>query len=129
MKCRYTVIGLYVGVVTVVGFAWWYMVFEGGPQITWTDLQRSQSCVEGANTFSCSIFRSAQPSTISMSVLVVVEMFNALNALSENSSLLSHPPWRNLWLIGSIVISMVRTRSTMALSMMRVIENLRRGRV
>lgn len=40
-------------------------------------------------------------------VLVVVEMFNALNALSENASLVVQPPWRNLWLLAAIAVSMV----------------------
>jgi len=53
-----------------------------------------EECVEGAHQYSCSIFlKNRRPSTMSMSVLVVVEMFNALNALSENGSLLTHPPW------------------------------------
>ena len=38
--------------------------------------------------YSCSVFESPHPRTIAMSVLVVVEMFNALNNLSENASLL-----------------------------------------
>jgi hypothetical protein len=37
---------------------------------------------------NCEVFHSRHPTTISMSVLVVVEMFNALNNLSEDSSLL-----------------------------------------
>lgn len=37
---------------------------------------------------ACEPFTSKHPTTISMSVLVVVEMFNALNNLSEDSSLL-----------------------------------------
>jgi len=37
-----------------------------------------------------------------MTVLVIVEMFNALNNISENSSLLVIPPWDNKWLIGAI---------------------------
>lgn len=41
-------------------------------------------------------------------VLVVVEMFNALNALSENASLVVQPPWRNMWLLAAIAVSMVR---------------------
>lgn len=42
-----------------------------------------------------------------MTVLVVVEMFNALNALSENNSLLTLPPWSNLWLLAAIAVSML----------------------
>jgi hypothetical protein len=37
---------------------------------------------------ACEVFHSRHPTTISMSVLVVVEMFNALNNLSEDASLL-----------------------------------------
>lgn len=35
---RYMVIGIYVGVATVFGYAWWFMFYEGGPQITWHQL-------------------------------------------------------------------------------------------
>ena len=103
---RYLVIGIYVGVVTVAGFAWWYLWYEQGPKLTWTQLTSFESCEEGKQPYSCAVFRNRSPSTISMSVLVVVEMFNALNALSENESLLTHPPWSNWWLLGAIAISM-----------------------
>ena len=33
-------------------------------------------------------------------------MFNALNNLSEDSSLLTIPPWDNQWLLGAIATSM-----------------------
>jgi hypothetical protein len=33
-------------------------------------------------------------------------MFNALNALSENQSLLTTPPWSNSWLVAAITVSM-----------------------
>ena len=105
---RYLVVGFYVGLVTVGAFAWWYMSYADGPQLTWTQLTSFEECVEGAHEYSCSIFgkKERRPSTMSMSVLVVVEMFNALNALSENGSLMTHPPWSNPWLVGAIVISM-----------------------
>lgn len=104
---RYLVIGAYVGCVTVAGFAWWYMYFEGGPQLTWAQLTDFQNCQEGQHVFSCDLFKDRRPSTISMTVLVVVEMFNALNALSENNSLLQLPPWSNLWLLAAIAVSML----------------------
>lgn len=43
---------------------------------------------------------------MSLSVLVVIEMFNALNALSEDGSLLQMPPWCNPWLLVAITVSM-----------------------
>ena len=81
---------------------------QEGPQISWRGLTSFQRCTEGSHPYSCAIFADRRPSTIAMTVLVVVEMFNALNALSENSSLLVQPPWRNLWLLAAIAVSMVR---------------------
>ncbi len=42
-------------------------------------------------------------STLSLSVLVVIEMLNALNALSEDGSLVQMPPWKNPMLILAII--------------------------
>mmetsp|Transcript_20634 Transcript_20634/g.57264 ORF Transcript_20634/g.57264 Transcript_20634/m.57264 type:complete len:1008 (+) Transcript_20634:154-3177(+) len=104
---RYIVVGLYVGIATVAGFSWWFMYFEGGPQLSWRELTSFEACVDGQHAYSCKIFSHIQrPSTVSMSVLVTVEMFNALNALSENNSLLVLPPWSNPWLLAAITTSM-----------------------
>ena len=43
--------------------------------------------------------------TLSLTVLVAIEMFNALNALSEDGSLLSVPPWVNPYLIAAMAVS------------------------
>ena len=43
--------------------------------------------------------------SLSLSVLVVIEMLNALNALSEDSSLLQMPPWANPWLLVAMAFS------------------------
>ena len=40
---RYMVIGTYVGLATVGGYAWWFMFFEGGPQISFYQLVRNIS--------------------------------------------------------------------------------------
>merc|ERR1719453_2740479 len=44
-------------------------------------------------------------STLSLSVLVTIEMFNALNALSEDGSLVQMPPWANPWLLVAMLVS------------------------
>lgn len=35
---RYLVVGTYVGAATVFGYAWWFMFYEGGPQISFHQL-------------------------------------------------------------------------------------------
>merc|ERR1719359_1634374 len=58
----------------------------------------------------CSYFThgKAKASTLSLTVLVVIEMLNAFNALSEDGSLIQMPPWTNPWLIlaclGSVLV-------------------------
>lgn len=44
-------------------------------------------------------------STLSLTVLVVIEMLNALNALSEDNSLVTMPPWSNPYLLIAIAFS------------------------
>lgn len=104
---RYLVIGAYVGLATIAGFAWWFLYYEGGPKLPYKELVNFDTCSQRETTYSCNIFEDRHPSTVSMSVLVVVEMFNALNNLSENQSLLVLPPWSNLWLVSSIILTMI----------------------
>ena len=55
--------------------------------------------------FSDNMAKSA--STVSLSILVVIEMFNAMNALSSSESLLTLPLWENMMLVYAITLSMV----------------------
>jgi len=54
----------------------------------------------------CHIFHAPQPMTMALSVLVTIEMLNAMNSLSENQSLLVMPPWINPLLLSAIALSM-----------------------
>jgi len=44
--------------------------------------------------------------TMALSVLVTIEMLNAMNSLSENQSLIAMPPWVNIWLLLAMFLSM-----------------------
>lgn len=106
---RYLIIGTYVGLATVAGYAWWFMYYPDGPQISFSQLSRFHHCSTefpelGCDMFSNDMAKSA--STVSLSILVVIEMFNAMNALSSSESLLTLPLWKNMMLVYAIALSM-----------------------
>ena len=106
---RYMIVGTYVGVATVAGYAWWFMFYEQGPQITFQQLTRFHHCATEFPAIGCQMFTddmSKAASTVSLSILVVIEMFNAMNALSSSESLLTMPLWRNMMLVYAIALSM-----------------------
>ncbi|CAG9323786.1 unnamed protein product [Blepharisma stoltei] len=122
---RYFVIGTYVGAATVGIFVYWYLYFDGGdshPLVAYSQISNWSEC-PGWKDFSlpdwngldlshhpCLYFTEGKTkaSTLSLTVLVVIEMLNSLNALSEDTSLIHMPPWVNPWLLlaisGSIVL-------------------------
>ena len=78
---------------------------------SWKDFAPSPFTA-GSQTFSfshnpCDYFSAGKvkATTLSLSVLVAIEMFNSLNALSEDTSLLRMPPWVNPWLLVAMTIS------------------------
>ncbi|CAI4216244.1 unnamed protein product [Parascedosporium putredinis] len=106
---RYLIIGTYVGLATVAGYAWWFMYNEAGPQITFSQLSRFHRCSTEFPEIGCQMFTNdmaKSASTVSLSILVVIEMFNAMNALSSSESLLTLPLWENMMLVYAIVLSM-----------------------
>nr|AML22896.1 sarcoplasmic/endoplasmic reticulum Ca2+-ATPase [Tridacna squamosa] len=106
---RYMAIGLYVGCATVGAAAWWFMVYEHGPKLNYYQLTHHSQCLAQDERFvgvDCEVFDHPAPMTMALSVLVVIEMLNALNSLSENQSLLVMPPWINKWLLAAIGLSM-----------------------
>jgi len=106
---RYMAIGGYVGAATVGGSAWWYLYSENGPQLTFHQLSNHFQCLGGGKDWEdidCDVFSDPHPMTMSLSVLVTIEMLNAMNSLSENQSLIAMPPWVNIWLILAMTLSM-----------------------
>ncbi|KAJ3588921.1 hypothetical protein NHX12_009774 [Muraenolepis orangiensis] len=106
---RYLAIGGYVGLGTVGAATWWYLFDDEGPQVSFYQLRNFMHCTEGNSIFdgvNCEVFESRYPTTMALSVLVTIEMFNALNSLSENQSLIRMPPWVNFWLLGAIGLSL-----------------------
>jgi len=126
---RYIVIGTYVGLATVGIFVYWYCYYnwagDGHTLIKFKHLADWSECnpniaawkdfhVSNYGTFSefskdpCLYFTlgKQKASTLSLTVLVVIEMFNALNALSEDSSLLTVGLFCNpmLWIAISLSI-------------------------
>lgn len=112
---RYMVVGTYVGAATVFGYVWWFMFYEAGPQISFYQLRNFHKCSTLSPYFldtSCGIFspisvETKTASTMSLSILVTIEMFNAMNALSSSESLLTMPLWKNMKLIYAICLSMI----------------------
>lgn len=105
---RYVVIGIYVGAATIASFAWWFMYYEDGPRLTWQQLTNFNQCSRGhSGNAMCDALALPNASTVALSVLVTVEMFNAMNATSENESIFVMPPWVNPWLVLAITTSFV----------------------
>lgn len=106
---RYMAIGSYVGMATVGASLWWFLVYDDGPQLSWYHVSHWMRCEiepENFGDIDCGVFHDPHPNAMALSVLVTIEMLNALNSLSENQSLLVMPPWCNVWLVAAIALSM-----------------------
>jgi len=118
---RYCLIGLYVGIATVGSFIWWFVwdTDRGHTTVSMTDLMGWGECASwtdfkpyfngSLHADPCSLFHEGKltASTMCLSVLVLIEMLNALNAISEDHSLLTLPPWHNKWLLLAISSSLI----------------------
>jgi Ca2+ transporting ATPase len=106
---RYIAIGGYVGAATVGAAAWWFTMYEKGPQLNYYQLTHHMQCLAEPRMFpniDCGIFTNPKPMTMALSVLVTIEMLNAVNSISENQSLTVMPPWYNKFLMGAMALSM-----------------------
>jgi len=105
---RYMVIGVYVGAATVGSSSYWFLFDPTGPQMSFWQLTNHMQCYGQPEDFkgiSCEIFQAPEAMTMALSVLVMIEMSNALNSVSENQSLLVMPPWANPFLIMAMGLS------------------------
>lgn len=100
---RYCVGGAYLGFATIAAAYWWYLYDESGPHISFYDVTHWLHAPPEMHE----IFENDTPSTMAMSVLVVVEMFSALTAISERQSIFVMPPWKNMYLVGAVIGSML----------------------
>jgi len=105
---RYMAIGIYVGFATVGGAAYWFLYDPTGPQMNYYQLSHFLQCPGEPEKFkglSCDIFQAPEPMTMALSILVTIEMCNAINSLSENQSLALMPPWINPILLAAMGLS------------------------
>merc|ERR1719439_504486 len=105
---RYMVIGSYVGAATVGASSYWFLIDPTGPQMSFWQLTNHMQCYGSPEQFkgiSCEIFQAPEAMTMALSVLVTIEMANALNSVSENQSLLVMHPWINIYLILAMGLS------------------------
>lgn len=122
---RFAVVGCYVGMATVGVFVFWYTMANSGDGhtlVTFAQLSSWTECptwegfkvnnfIEGMDLQSnpCDYFvkGKVKASTLSLSVLVVIEMLNSLNAISEDNSLLTMSPFVNPLLLLAISSSLL----------------------
>merc|ERR1719421_299240 len=120
---RYMVVGIYVGFATVGILVYWYCFDTTAPDqhdlvtmeqlmtwghcSTWTDFKVKPFGSMQPGDSSCAYFTAGKDkaSSLSLTVLVVIEMLNAFNALCEDTSLLVVPPWRNPYLFLATAVS------------------------
>merc|ERR1719445_2257969 len=105
---RYMVIGTYVGAATVGASSYWFLIDPTGPQMSFWQLTNHMQCYGSPEQFkgiSCEIFQAPEAMTMALSVLVTIEMANALNSVSENQSLLVMHPWVNIYLLMAMALS------------------------
>ncbi len=114
---RYMVVGVYVGVATAGIFVYYYCYYDWSDEphsiISFNELRNWSKCESFGKSYinyekPCDYFLigKKKASTLSLTVLVMIEMLNSLNAMSENSALWVVGIFSNLWLWGAIFVSM-----------------------
>lgn len=84
-------IGFYVGAATVGAAAWWFIFSAEGPNLTYWQLTHHLACLGGGDEFKgvdCKIFSDPHAMTMALSVLVTIEMLNAMNRFVSSKFLM-----------------------------------------
>lgn len=114
---RYLIIGTYVGIATSLIFVYYYTGYEWsgegqtlisfGQLRNWTQCRSWGADISGYENNPCEYFIGGKKkaSSLSLTVLVMIEMWNSLNAMSENQSIFVIGLFNNLWLWGAIGVS------------------------
>jgi len=98
---RFFTVGSFIGVASIGGFVYWYLFSSSGPHLTWQELTSYEHMTNA-------LWKSANGGkTMALSVLVVGEMFNALNGLSESESIFQVTPLSNPLLLVAISTSVL----------------------
>lgn len=110
---RYSITSLYVGLATVGSFVWWFL--DKG--VSFHQLRHWEECSSWKNFAHsalaphwpdqpCDIFTSlrVRAQTFALSTLMLMEMLKALEAVSARKSILTHPPWKNPWLVLGVLV-------------------------
>lgn len=122
---RYMIVGCYVGLATTGIFIYWYLFYDFAEDthtlISYSQLSNWTECpswedfsVNSIKNFdfssnSCNYFTNGKKkaSSLSLTTLVLIEMFNSLNALSEELGLLDVGLMANVWLIIAVFLSVI----------------------
>ncbi|OHT02611.1 sarcoplasmic-endoplasmic reticulum calcium ATPase [Tritrichomonas foetus] len=112
---RYLVGGFYLGFATIAAAYYWYMYDPQGPGLTFKQIITWQQAPPELHH----VFEDDTPSTMAMSVLVIVEMFSAMTAISERQSFFVMGPWENPYLMAAIVGSLFVHLLTLEVPIMR----------
>jgi P-type Ca2+ transporter type 2C len=113
MLIKYAISSSYEAVATIAAFVWWYL--DKG--VTISQLRNWQSCTQWpgfahpalAPYPPCGIFSSLRyrAQSVSLSVLLLIEMIKALSSISKEKSLFVTKPWTNPALVGAIGFSLM----------------------
>lgn len=98
---RYLVGGIYLGFATIIAAYYYYMYDPTGPHLTYHQITHYIHDTKLEELFE----DDPKAGTMAMTVLVIVEMFSAITAVSEHLSMFQVPPTKNPKLILAVVSS------------------------